>query len=105
LCFGTFNADFTKPDVMTEGMLKMMAVFAEIERNLIVERVKSGIANARAKGVRLGRPKVTLKDVPKSVIDNFAIFKQGYISKKNYAKLCEISRPTLDKYISLMTDM
>ena len=105
IVFGSFVADFTdKPDVMTEGMLKMMAVFAEIERNLIIERVKSGLANAKAKGVRLGRPTVTVKDVPKSVIDNFSVYQAGYISKKDYAKLCEISRPTLNKYIALMTD-
>jgi DNA invertase Pin-like site-specific DNA recombinase len=106
MIFGNFVVD-CRPgslDVMTEGMLKMMAVFAEIERNLIIERVKSGIANARAKGVRLGRPSVTVADVPKPVIDNFSLFQARYISKKDYAKLCDISRPTLNKYISLMTD-
>ena len=30
---------------------------AELERSLIVERVKAGLRNARAKGKRLGRPK------------------------------------------------
>jgi DNA invertase Pin-like site-specific DNA recombinase len=30
--------------------------FAEFEREIIVERVRSGLANARAKGKRLGRP-------------------------------------------------
>jgi len=105
IIFGSFVVDCTgQLDVMTEGMLKMMAVFAEIERNLIIERVKSGIANAKAKGVRLGRPAVTYSDLPKPVIDNFDIFKAGYISKKDYAKLCDISRPTLNKYIAIMTD-
>jgi DNA invertase Pin-like site-specific DNA recombinase len=31
---------------------------AELERSLIVERVKAGLRNARAKGKRLGRPRV-----------------------------------------------
>jgi DNA invertase Pin-like site-specific DNA recombinase len=35
----------------------IFASIAEFERELIRERVKSGIANARAKGVRLGRPR------------------------------------------------
>ena len=91
-------------DIITEGMLKMMAVFSEIERNLIVERVRSGIRNAKAKGVRLGRPTLKAEDIPKAVIDNFAVYQAGYISKKDYAKLCDISRPTLNKYIALMTD-
>ena len=36
---------------MTEGMLKMMGVFSELERNIISQRVKSGLQNAKAKGV------------------------------------------------------
>jgi DNA invertase Pin-like site-specific DNA recombinase len=50
LILGTFIVDCTSElDPMTEGMLKMMGVFAEIERNMISQRVKSGIANARSK--------------------------------------------------------
>jgi DNA invertase Pin-like site-specific DNA recombinase len=35
---------------------------AELERSLIVERVKAGLRNARAKGKRLGRPRKILPD-------------------------------------------
>lgn len=45
---------------MTTPMGRMLAHFlgavAEFERELIRERVCSGLANARAKGKRLGRP-------------------------------------------------
>ena len=37
-------------------MFQMMGVFAEFERAMIVERVKSGLARARSQGRRLGRP-------------------------------------------------
>lgn len=37
---------------MTEGMIMMWSVFAEMERNIISQRVKSGMANAAAKGKR-----------------------------------------------------
>jgi DNA invertase Pin-like site-specific DNA recombinase len=105
LIIGGFIVDCTgQLDVMTEGMLKMMGVFAEMERNMTIERIKSGLKNARAKGVRLGRPTVKPEDLPKTVIDRFDLWKAGYINKKDYAKLCDISRPTLDKYIALMTD-
>jgi putative DNA-invertase from lambdoid prophage Rac len=33
---------------------------AELERSLIVERVKAGLRNAKAKGKQLGRPRVTV---------------------------------------------
>ena len=36
-------------------MFQMCGVFAEFERAMIVERVNSGLARAKAKGVRLGR--------------------------------------------------
>lgn len=105
MVFGSFVVDCTgELDVMTEGMLKMMAVFAEIERNLIIERVRSGIKNAKAKGVRLGRPALKASDISSSVINHFDIYKAGYISKKDYANICGISRPTLNKYIALLTD-
>ncbi len=41
-----------------KAMLNMCGVFAEFEREMIVERVNAGLRRARAQGKRLGRPKV-----------------------------------------------
>jgi len=41
----------------------VLGAVAELERSLIVERVKSGLRNAKAKGKRLGRPKVSVDPV------------------------------------------
>ncbi len=38
----------------------VLGAVAELERSLIAERVKAGLRNARAKGKRLGRPRVTV---------------------------------------------
>jgi DNA invertase Pin-like site-specific DNA recombinase len=38
----------------------ILGAVAELERSLIVERVKAGLRNARAKGKRLGRPRVAV---------------------------------------------
>ena len=40
------------------AMLEMAAVFARLERSMIQERVKAGLARVRAEGKRLGRPPV-----------------------------------------------
>lgn len=105
LILGTFVVDCTKElDPMTEGMLKMMGVFSELERNMISQRVKSGVANARAKGKRIGRPSLTFKEIPDKVKDMYDLFKSGSISKTDYAKICNISRPTLDKYLKLIQE-
>jgi DNA invertase Pin-like site-specific DNA recombinase len=48
-------------DTTTPGgkaLFQMMGVFAEFERAMIQERVCAGLAKVRAKGKRLGRPKV-----------------------------------------------
>ena len=103
LRFGTFVVDCTKElDAMTEGMLKMMGVFSEIERNMISQRVKSGIANARSKGKLVGRPQLKISDIPSKVVKNYDLYQSGNINKIDYARMCSISRPTLDKYISLI---
>jgi DNA invertase Pin-like site-specific DNA recombinase len=41
----------------------VLGAVAELERSLIVERVRAGLRNARAKGKRLGRPRVALDAV------------------------------------------
>lgn len=38
----------------------VLGAVAELERSLIVERVKAGLRNARSKGKRLGRPRVAV---------------------------------------------
>jgi DNA invertase Pin-like site-specific DNA recombinase len=42
---------------MGRAFFGLIAVMAQLERELIIERVRNGLANAKAKGVRLGREK------------------------------------------------
>jgi DNA invertase Pin-like site-specific DNA recombinase len=46
-----------KQDMQTKVMVALFGLFAEVERDLISERTKEGLAAARAKGRLLGRPK------------------------------------------------
>lgn len=41
-------------------MFQIIGAMAEFERSLIQERVRAGLRNAKAKGKRLGRPRVTV---------------------------------------------
>ena len=41
---------------MSKFLLHLFAAFAEMEREIIRERVRAGVRNAKAKGMRLGRP-------------------------------------------------
>lgn len=103
LILGNFIVDCTKQlDPMTEGMLKMMGVFAELERNMISERVKSGMKNAKAKGKNIGRPKVEEDDIPSIFYKHYPKYKNHEINKKEFARLCDLSYPTIYKYLDLV---
>ena len=41
----------------------VLGAVAELERSLIIERVRAGVRNARAKGKKLGRPRVAVNAV------------------------------------------
>ena len=48
--FGSFIVDCTNElDPMTEGMIKMMGVFSELERNIISQRVKKWYGERKVK--------------------------------------------------------
>jgi len=48
---------------MGKMVFTVLGAVAELERNLIVERVRAGLRHARAKGKRLGRPKKSVDAV------------------------------------------
>ncbi len=50
------------------AMIKMIGIFAEMEREIIVDRVKNGLAAARARGRLGGRPKTDPKKVHAAVL-------------------------------------
>ena len=103
LVLGNFVVDCSKElDPMTEGMLKMMGVFSELERNIISQRVKSGMANAKAKGKTIGRPATTADDIPNVFYKHYPKYKNGEINKMEFSRLCSLSYPTIYKYLGIV---
>lgn len=105
LIIGDFIVDCSKGelDPMTDGMIKMMAVFAEMERNMTKARVRSGMAHAKSKGVKLGRPEICFEDLPNSFIKHYpkTLLDKGNenkISMVELTKLCGLSRQTCYNY-------
>ena len=103
LVIGGFIVDCSKGelDAITDGMLKMMGVFAEMERNMISERVKSGLANATAKGKIIGRPITTIETLPTNFIKHYPKYKNGQLNKTELARVCNFSRQSIHKYIRI----
>lgn len=80
----------------------MMAVFSEMERNIISERVKSGMQNAKAKGKVIGRPVTTIDQIPQNFLKHYELYTSGKITKVDLSRITELSRPTVNKYINLI---
>jgi len=91
-------------DPMTNAFLQMSGVFAELERNMISQRVKSGMNNAREKGKQIGRSKTTVEEVKENAkfMNAYKLYRNKKISKIDIAKLCNMSRTTVYKYLELL---
>ncbi len=87
------------PDIQSKVMLTMFSLFAEIERDLISERTKAGLAKARAEGRLIGRP----KGLGKSTLDGKeeeikGLLRKG-VGKASIAKIYEVSWPCVSHFV------
>lgn len=104
LMIGSFVVDCRSAEIdpMTKGMLMMWGVFSEMEKDIISQRVKSGMKNAQAKGKVLGRPAVTLDTIPSVFLKYYPKYKKKEMNVTEISRLCKMSRTTIYKYIALM---
>ena len=103
LIIGSFTVDCRSEDIdpMTKGMLMMWGVFSEMERDMISQRVKSGMANAKMKGKKIGRPKVTTDNLPPKFLQYYPMYQHGELNITDFAGILKCSRTTIYKYIEL----
>ncbi len=86
------------PDIQTKVMLAMFSLFAEIERDLISERTKAGLARARAEGKLIGRPKGLGKSQLDGREDEIRELLRKGVSKASIAKIYECSWPCVNHF-------
>ena len=91
-----------RADPMSEAFLQMAGVFSQLELAMIRERVRSGMANAKAKGKQIGRPQVGRADIPATFLRHYPAYKSGQFNLSELARVCDISRTTVYKYIGLL---
>ena len=89
-------------DPMSEAFLQMAGVFSQLELAMIRARVRSGMANAKAKGKKVGRPQTTKDDVPAVFYRHFPAFASGNMNVSELARICNLSRPTIYKYLRIL---
>ena len=89
-------------DPMTKAFLQMSGIFAELELSMIRARVRSGMANAKAKGAKIGRPQATADDIPAVFLRHYPAYKKKQLNVSELARVCDLSRTTVYKYIDLL---
>ena len=102
--FGSITLDCRngQPDPMSEAFLQIAGVFSQLELSMIRARVRSGVANARAKGSRIGRPQMTIDNIPSNFLRHYPAYRSGQLNVSELARVCGISRTTAYKYLGLL---
>ena len=81
--------------LITDIILKLLGYVAERERDNIKTRQAEGIASAKSRGVKFGRPK---SELPKDFIRCYELYTQGLVKVKDVMSMCNIKRSTFFKY-------
>ena len=89
-------------DPMSQAFIQMSAVFAELELSIIRARVKSGMANAKAKGRQVGRRPTNKDDIPAIFYKHYPAYIAGQMNVSELARICDLSRPTVYKYLKMV---
>ena len=84
--------DLTTPS--GRALAGMLAVFAEFERDILRDRVKAGIAQARKEGRPHGRPQT----IARHIAEVKTLYDQG-VSKREIAKKLGISRTSVRRFL------
>ena len=98
----TLDCRSGQADPMSEAVLQMAGVFSQLELAMIRARVRSGMANAKAKGARIGRPQATADDIPTVFLRHYPAFKNKQLNVSELARVCDLSRTTVYKYLNLL---
>ena len=79
-----------------KAMLQMMSVISELERNLLADRVREGIAASQKRGVKMGRPKITQEKLDVAV----RMYQSGDYSVKEIVETNQLSLGTFYKELN-----
>ncbi len=88
------------PNLQTKAMVALFGLFAEVERDLIAARTKEGLAAAKARGKRLGRPPGAFsRSKLEDKADDIRALLQKNVSKASIARIMDVAQSTLHHFI------
>ena len=89
--FISLQEQFDTSTPIDHAMSTIIGAMAQLERDIIRERVKAGLVRARSRGVRLGRP------IAQATPHEVAVLKQQGLSLPEIAKHLRGSRSTVTR--------
>ena len=98
--FISYKENFDTSTPAGKILFTMISAFAEFERAIIKERVIAGMERAKARGVRIGRPKIPpftiqkVLEMKENGVDYKEIIKKMKISKSAYYYIIKSSEKT-----------
>jgi DNA invertase Pin-like site-specific DNA recombinase len=89
--FISFRENVDSGGALGRAMMVILGAVAELERNLIIERVRAGMRRARLEGQHIGRPKL--------IVDRDAVLRdrQRGLSIRQLAKMHRLSRTSVTR--------
>lgn len=91
--------DTTDKSSHSQFIVNIFAALAQLERDIIIERTKAGMASARARGKVFGAPKgISKKNQQKSILCA-QYFKEGKLTVNEICESIGVSRATYYKYL------
>jgi putative DNA-invertase from lambdoid prophage Rac len=91
--------DTTSP--FGEALFYITSAYPQLEKGILVERVKAGMARAKKQGVLVGRPRVMNKDgVAKKWLKVRPLLLNGTMSQREAAKILGVGRATVSRLLA-----
>ena len=94
LISGDIYLDFRGENEQSNNVIKLLDSICNIQR----DRLKNSIQNAIDNGKSLGRAKLTPSKIPDVFWENLHRYETRDLNKTEFAKVCNCSRPTLDRW-------
>ena len=82
--------------LISDIVLQLLSYVAQVERESIRQRQAEGIACAKARGVRFGRPRKKRPGAYKTASEKYLA---GYLTRKEAADRCHVSVSTFDRWV------
>ena len=89
-------------ELNTKASEKQLAGCIVFQRFFLARRTMRKLKAEKAKGKQIGRPQITARDLPATFLRHYPAYQKGRLNVSELARVCDLSRTTVYKYIGLL---